>query len=160
MGVRFPAGCRVDIFERASGSTRQIATPCYSRRPPTIETESWLLTPDSEKKRLRLEWKRTDPEGFQQQEVRRAEFNSRKVERANAVAKVAAGVKTRKVRADKGKKRVAVVNAAPELLNDPNGGAQTSDLPVPGGMPSLLEPPDMPVQQDQGGADDTSLSSA
>lgn len=56
-GKKIPTGWRVDVFTRKSGPPRQVGTQPWSLIPPTVEVESWILSPRDEKEKLPNEWK-------------------------------------------------------------------------------------------------------
>jgi hypothetical protein len=67
-GVKVPSGWRIDKF---NCPVRQVSVPPWSRRPPSILPETWILTPRKEQSELRAKWQKEDPKGYDTQDARR-----------------------------------------------------------------------------------------
>ena len=72
-GVRLPTGWRIDTFGK-----RQVSVPPWSRRPPWIEPETWIMTAKKQQEVDRTEWKEKDPDSFLAQERRLQTYNESK----------------------------------------------------------------------------------
>ncbi|CAK0891196.1 unnamed protein product [Prorocentrum cordatum] len=61
-GGRPPTGWRIDTF-----GSRAVSVPPWSRRPPTVYPEAWVMMSKGDQNKLRDEWKEKDPDGFKKQ---------------------------------------------------------------------------------------------
>lgn len=71
-------GWHVDVFGARRGDT-----PPWSRRPPQIEPEVWVML-YKRQERYRETWRETDPEGFAFEEERRRKYEEEKLRRDEA----------------------------------------------------------------------------
>ncbi|CAK0819868.1 unnamed protein product [Prorocentrum cordatum] len=85
---RAPKGWRIDTFPHGH-HTRTISVPPWSRRPPTVLPEAWLMFKKSHQEKLRQEWKEKDPVGFAAQEARKAAYEHAKRTRGSLPASAA-----------------------------------------------------------------------
>ena len=61
-----PIGWRVDKF-----GSRSVAVPPWSRRPPDVYPEAWVMASRGEQRLMIEDWKKKDPEGYGLQAARR-----------------------------------------------------------------------------------------
>ena len=62
-----PTGWRVDRFPQGPGRMRLVSTPLWSLRPPTCESELWMIIGKAAQRQMRAKW-HADPDAFAAQE--------------------------------------------------------------------------------------------
>ena len=77
-------GWRVDRFPQGPGRMRLVSTPLWSSRPPTCESELWLIIGKAAQREMRAKWHADDPDAFAAQEERRPSW--RRAKRGGVVA--------------------------------------------------------------------------
>ena len=68
-GIRAPRAWRIDVFDQ-----RQVSVPPWSRRPPAVFPEAWILYSKREQEAQRALWLASDPAGHRLQEAGRNSF--------------------------------------------------------------------------------------